>query len=68
MQVNSARCVSSWLPGQYSQASYASAQLILRDINTSQSAYASVTLHSTFFDAYDVFVNSVVQTGVLIKV
>ena len=44
------------------------AQLILRAINTSQSAYASVTLHSTFFDAYDVFDNSIVQTGVLIKV
>ncbi|KAK9836039.1 hypothetical protein WJX81_008024 [Elliptochloris bilobata] len=42
-------------------------KLILRDINTSQSAYASVTLHNAFFDAYDVFDSSVVQTGVLIK-
>ena len=45
-----------------------SMQLILRSINTSRSAYASVTFYNTFFNGYDVFGTSVVQAGVLVKV
>ena len=43
-------------------------QLILRSINSSRSAYASITFTSTFFDAYNVFGANVVQSGILAKV
>lgn len=43
-------------------------QLILRSINSSRSAYASITYTNAFFDAYNVFGSNVVQAGVLAKV
>ena len=43
-------------------------QLILRSINSSRSAYASISFINTFFDAYNIFGTAVVQAGVLAKV
>ena len=43
-------------------------QLILRSINSSRSAYASISFVNTFFDAYNIFGAAVVQAGVLAKV
>lgn len=43
-------------------------QLILRSINSSRSAYASISFINTFFDAYNIFGATVVQAGVLAKV
>ena len=43
-------------------------QLILRSINSSRSAYASISFINTFFDAYNIFGAAVVQAGVLAKV
>ena len=45
-----------------------SLQLILRSINSSRSAYASISFINTFFDAYNIFGATVVQAGVLAKV
>jgi hypothetical protein len=44
------------------------AQLILRSINSSRSAYASVTFTNTFFDSFNVYGTQVVQAGILAKV
>lgn len=43
-------------------------QVVLRSINSSKSAYASVSFHSNFFDEYNVFERNIVQAGVLMKV
>lgn len=43
-------------------------QVVLRSINSSKSAYASVSFQSSFFDEYNVFQRNVVQAGVLMKV
>ena len=43
-------------------------QLVLRSINSSKSAYASVTYYSRFFESFDVFDRSLLQAGVLMKV
>ena len=43
-------------------------QLTLRSINSSRSAYASISFIDTFFDAHNIFGASVVQAGVLAKV
>ena len=45
-----------------------SLQLILRSINSSRSAYASISFINTFFNAYNIFGATVVQAGVLAKV
>ncbi|CAL5223434.1 g5948 [Coccomyxa viridis] len=42
-------------------------KLILRSINSSRSAYASISFINTFFDAYNIFGTAVVQAGVLAK-
>ncbi|KAK9917986.1 hypothetical protein WJX75_000276 [Coccomyxa subellipsoidea] len=42
-------------------------KLILRSINSSRSAYASITYTNAFFDAYNVFGSTVVQASVLAK-
>ena len=44
------------------------AQLILRAINSSRSAYMSVTYDANFFHAYDVFDCNLVQAGLVMKV
>ena len=41
---------------------------MLRSINSSKSAYASVTYYSRFFESFDVFDRSLLQAGVLMKV
>ena len=43
-------------------------QLVLRAINSSRSAFVSVTFYADFFDAYDMEAASLVQAGVLMKV
>jgi len=43
-------------------------QVVLRSINSSKSAYASVSFQSNFFDEYNVFERNIVQAGVLMKV
>ena len=43
-------------------------QVVLRSINSSKSAYASVSFQSNFFDEYNVFQRNIVQAGVLMKV
>lgn len=43
-------------------------QVVLRTINSSLSAYLSVTYSASFFDSYDVLDCTVVQAGLLIKV
>lgn len=43
-------------------------QIVLRTINSSLSAYLSVTYSAGFFDAYDVLDCNVVQAGLLMKV
>ena len=43
-------------------------QLPLRSINSSRSAYASISFIDTFFDSHNIFGASVVQAGVLAKV
>ena len=43
-------------------------QVVLRTINSSLSAYLSVTFNAHFFDAYDVLDCTVVQAGLLMKV
>ena len=43
-------------------------QLVLRSINSSKSAYASVTYYSRFFESFDVFDRSLLQAGMLMKV
>ncbi|CAL8471520.1 g11062 [Coccomyxa elongata] len=42
-------------------------KLILRSINSSRSAYASITYTNDFFDGYNIFGATVVQAGVLAK-
>jgi len=42
-------------------------RMILRSINSSRTAYMSVTFHCGFFDSYSVFDAAVPQAGVLIK-
>jgi hypothetical protein len=42
--------------------------MIISSINSSQTAYMSVTFHCGFFDSYSVFAAAVPQAGVLIKV
>ncbi|DBA81778.1 hypothetical protein WJX77_008673 [Trebouxia sp. C0004] len=42
-------------------------RVVLRSINSSKSAYASVSFQSNFFDEYNVFERSIVQAGVLMK-
>ncbi|KAA6424868.1 MAG: cell cycle checkpoint control RAD9A-like [Trebouxia sp. A1-2] len=42
-------------------------RVVLRSINSSKSAYASVSFHSNFFDEYNVFERNIVQAGVLMK-
>ncbi|KAL3142661.1 hypothetical protein ABBQ38_002970 [Trebouxia sp. C0009 RCD-2024] len=42
-------------------------KVVLRSINSSKSAYASVSFQSSFFDEYNVFQRNVVQAGVLMK-
>ena len=43
-------------------------QICLRTVNASKSAYLSVDLGNNFFQAYDVFNTSDLQTVVLFKV
>ena len=43
-------------------------QVVLRSINSSLSAYLSVTYNANFFDSYDVLDCTVVQAGLLMKV
>lgn len=43
-------------------------QIVLRTINSSLSAYLSVTYNAGFFDSYDVLDCNVVQAGLLMKV
>lgn len=43
-------------------------QIVLRTINSSLSAYLSVTYNAAFFDSYDVLDCTVVQAGLLMKV
>lgn len=43
-------------------------QVVLRSINSSKSAYFSVSFQNTFFDEYNVFQRNIVQAGVLMKV
>lgn len=43
-------------------------QVVLRSINSSKSAYASVSFHSNFFEEYNVFEKNIVQASVLMKV
>lgn len=43
-------------------------QIVLRTINSSLSAYLSVTYNADFFDSYDVLDCTVVQAGLLMKV
>lgn len=42
-------------------------QLLLRSINSTQSAYMVLTFSVNFFDAYDVYDTNVVQAGLLFK-
>eukprot|EP00891_Asterochloris_glomerata_P002327 jgi/Astpho2/2327/Aster-x0527 len=42
-------------------------KLVLRSINSSKSAYASVTYYSRFFESFDVFDRSLLQAGMLMK-
>lgn len=46
----------------------ACAQLVLRSINSSRSAFVSVTYYEDFFDAYDMGASAIVQAGILMKV
>ena len=52
----------------FDQPSVPFPQIVLRTINSSQSAYLSVTFAAAFFDAYDVLDCNVVQAGLLMKV
>lgn len=51
-----------------SPVNYLCVQVVLRSINSSKSAYFSVSFQNTFFDEYNVFQRNVVQAGVLMKV
>lgn len=44
-----------------------SMQLILRSINSTKSAYASVSFDYPFFDAYELLEANVVQAGLTMK-
>ena len=50
------------------QSSYAHAQLVLRSISTSRSAFVSVTYQEDFFDAYDMSGATIVQGSLPLKV
>ena len=50
------------------QISHAHAQLVLRSINTSRSAFVSVTYQEDFFDAYDMSGATIVQGSLPLKV
>lgn len=43
-------------------------QLILRSLNTSKSAFASITFNSGFFDSHAIFNSRDVKSSILIKV
>lgn len=49
-------------------SSWTLTQFVLRTINTSRSAYMSLTFGMRFFDTYDVYNCEVVQAGLLLKV
>ena len=53
---------------QSSQSSHARAQLVLRSISTSRSAFVSVTYQEDFFDAYDMSGATIVQGSLPLKV
>ena len=56
------------LPTLAAAAAHPPLQVVLRSINSSLSAYLSVTYNANFFDSYDVLDCTVVQAGLLMKV
>ena len=65
---NRRRCRNSSGKPSFPPHACPSLQVVLRSINSSLSAYLSVTYNANFFDSYDVLDCTVVQAGLLMKV